>query len=235
MDIFCKSCHIQQHLLYHLNYYCMYLQITHLSDITTSNGKHVRDEILNCTFLCRLKCQQNLDCPNLSCPDKWTWKLWQKSLTETICNEKGKLHEALGMWTRNEVQWNWKYHEGYLYQCNNDTWTCAKVTKKDCQLYNATNPFLPSTIPTITQPVMDAAKHATMVTFTPPRELKTRQEPKMNQSTMFQELVTSLLIWEKELLQYVEYHLDEEELFHIITNDNKLYFVSDGGKLEGLG
>eukprot|EP00957_Ditylum_brightwellii_P099299 7563868-Ditylum_brightwellii.AAC.1 len=36
-------------------------------------------------------------------------------------------------------------------------------------------------------------------------------------------------------MQAVECHYDEEEIIYLLQTDIKLYFVSDGGKVNGLG
>eukprot|EP00957_Ditylum_brightwellii_P126663 9654710-Ditylum_brightwellii.AAC.1 len=123
MDIFCTSSHIQQQQYSHLNYCCIYLKVTCLSDITTSDGRYVKDNMLNCMYPQSPKCKRNLDWPQQSCPGKQVWKLWKKTLTETICNNNRKLHETLGEQTEDSNQWNWRYHKDNVYQCTKEGWT----------------------------------------------------------------------------------------------------------------
>eukprot|EP00957_Ditylum_brightwellii_P051987 3943285-Ditylum_brightwellii.AAC.1 len=48
--IFCTSRRIQQQQYSHLNYCCIYLNVTCLLDIAISDERYVKDNILNCTY-----------------------------------------------------------------------------------------------------------------------------------------------------------------------------------------
>eukprot|EP00957_Ditylum_brightwellii_P083072 6314742-Ditylum_brightwellii.AAC.1 len=144
MDIFCASRHILRQQYFHLNYYRIYLKVTCLSDTTISDRQYVKDNILNCTFPQRPKCKHYLDWPRQSCPDEQVWRFWKKTLTETICNNNRKLHKTLGEWTEDTDQWNWRYHEDYVYQGTNEGWTQARLISKSRELYTAMTTFSPS-------------------------------------------------------------------------------------------
>eukprot|EP00957_Ditylum_brightwellii_P081520 6201960-Ditylum_brightwellii.AAC.1 len=181
------------------------------------------------------KCTRKLDWSCQSCPDKWAWKLWEKTFTEAIYNEQGRLRTVLGKWTRDTVGWIWRYHESYLYHQENNQWKRAPVVQQDRHLHTVTCQFLLCELPINAKPVTDAIKTATTIMYTPPVSIAAEDNTEETQPAMFMELLNHLPEWEREILQSIEYHFDEEGIVHILKSNNKLYFVSNGGESDRLG
>eukprot|EP00957_Ditylum_brightwellii_P069458 5274384-Ditylum_brightwellii.AAC.1 len=84
-----------------LNYCGLFLEITTVAEITTLDGKRIREEIF---YLHRIPMTprhalEKGTWPRQNRPNLETWKTWQKLLVKTICNEYGVLHIPLGKWT----------------------------------------------------------------------------------------------------------------------------------------
>eukprot|EP00957_Ditylum_brightwellii_P155535 11839681-Ditylum_brightwellii.AAC.1 len=71
MDVLCKSQQVAEHHVTPLNYCRLYLCITCISDITTSDGKSILLSFLNGPPPQCPKCKFNLDLPKQGCPDEW--------------------------------------------------------------------------------------------------------------------------------------------------------------------
>eukprot|EP00957_Ditylum_brightwellii_P077074 5857545-Ditylum_brightwellii.AAC.1 len=82
-----------------LNYCHIYLQVTHLSDITTSDGKRPHPTIPQATAT-RLNNQlQCLQWPIQAKPNKATWQLWTETLQFLVCGTALSLAVPLRKWT----------------------------------------------------------------------------------------------------------------------------------------
>eukprot|EP00957_Ditylum_brightwellii_P109242 8333172-Ditylum_brightwellii.AAC.1 len=100
MDQFMDSPHIEPEEVKLPNYCRLLLEITTVAEITTLDGKRIREKIFYPQRI-PMKPRHDLDKgtwlrqnrPNLE-----TWKTWQKLLVKTICNEYGVLHSPLGKW-----------------------------------------------------------------------------------------------------------------------------------------
>eukprot|EP00957_Ditylum_brightwellii_P171949 13091471-Ditylum_brightwellii.AAC.1 len=87
--------------------------------------------------------------------------------------QMGKLRTALGKWTRDTVEWIWRYHKNYLYHQENNQWKRTPVIQQDRHLHTAIHQFLPCELPPNALPVTDAIKTATTIIYTPPVSITT--------------------------------------------------------------
>ena len=113
-----------------LNYCCIYLQVTHVSDISTSDRKRLHQGMLT-----KLECfdnqYQTLNWPEQSKPDKTTQNLWNQTLRRLLCTNNDYLQKPLGRWLYTFKQWyayfNLTTQETYIYS---KQWTKHKVKTK---------------------------------------------------------------------------------------------------------
>jgi hypothetical protein len=107
-----------------MNYCRMYLQVTTLADITTSDGKRIRSDIQagDRNVLHR---DQTIDWPYQQKPGKNSWMKWKKNLRLVFCHQADALRNTLGQWTiKEESIWNNRYSKdlNILYTKRNGEW-----------------------------------------------------------------------------------------------------------------
>eukprot|EP00978_Attheya_sp_CCMP212_P007873 scaffold18320_cov37-Attheya_sp.AAC.1 len=90
----------------------MYLQVTRVSDISTTAGSRILAQILNGDITKEQLNQfyePNIEWPRQDRPNKAAWNLWRKALNKTVCTSAGKLYTPLGPWNE-ELDDSWKYY-----------------------------------------------------------------------------------------------------------------------------
>eukprot|EP00978_Attheya_sp_CCMP212_P043275 scaffold279589_cov64-Attheya_sp.AAC.1 len=91
-----------------LNYCRLYLRVTTLSDITTSDGTQIKEDILT-GFRDLSQSIDSKDWPHQEKPDKATWTKWEKMIREVFCNFSTYLKKPLGKWTEQADTTSWKF------------------------------------------------------------------------------------------------------------------------------
>ena len=87
-----------------LNCCRMYLRVTSLADICSSDGKTVmrRYKMVNESTAPSLRKHSHLEWPFQRNPNDRTWKLWRNTMRKIIPTFGDRLDEPLGHWTTNE-------------------------------------------------------------------------------------------------------------------------------------
>ena len=92
-----------------LNYCRLYLQVTHLSDITTSDGRKLHPEMLQQPSKFNNQ-HKHLLWPEQGKPNTITWELWKKMLRTTLCYDNDILKQLLGKWLLSYKKWHAYYN-----------------------------------------------------------------------------------------------------------------------------
>eukprot|EP00978_Attheya_sp_CCMP212_P015193 scaffold39147_cov55-Attheya_sp.AAC.6 len=90
MDVVLKSPTISPSTYGSLNYCRMYLQVTTLSDITTSDKNYIRHDAL-LGDIDRTQIMNDIQWPYQEKPNPETWKLWDKTIRTLFCTHGQKL------------------------------------------------------------------------------------------------------------------------------------------------
>eukprot|EP00978_Attheya_sp_CCMP212_P042224 scaffold253689_cov69-Attheya_sp.AAC.1 len=221
----------------------MYLQVTCISEITSSDGKSLILGILDPDIAPTTSKHRRLDNFQWSQqdePDTETWKIWRKALLNTICDEGGTLHQPLGIWKTSDRKWQYQYSysERAMYRFGAIKWHKHAYVKHTRRVYEVEKDSTVSLLPSDAVPITDVIKRPTKYFFTTPAGTQSNAKDPPNNPETFEEYLGQLPAWETSLLSC----LTEEEL-SITVHDLKqhleqatnLYLVSDGGATEGHG
>ena len=88
----------------------IFMQHTYLSEITSSDGTQIAQQIYNQYPPKSLDHQPEHDWPRQSKPCALSWKKYMGVIKRIFCKQNGKLHSPLGNWLRQSDKWNWRYN-----------------------------------------------------------------------------------------------------------------------------
>ena len=94
---------LSQHDQQRLNCCRMFLKVTSLADICSSDGKTVMRQFKTCNekTATKLKISQ-LEWPFQCNPKETTWKIWRNAIKRAINTYGDRLEEPMGQWKTNE-------------------------------------------------------------------------------------------------------------------------------------
>ena len=107
----------------------MYLEVTTIADITSSDGKEIVSRALRGnSHSCEPK-RGMTKWPVQAIPDDNTWKLWDKACFSTLCQENRKLYKPLGKWTHIDENWKFRYSHSKerMYQYDEEFWSSHEL------------------------------------------------------------------------------------------------------------
>jgi hypothetical protein len=226
-----------------LNACRMYLQVTRVSDIATTDGSRILARILSGDITKEQLnefYQPNIEWPRQDRPNKAAWNLWRKALNKTICTSAGKLYTPLGQWNA-EIDDSWKYYfstvDNYLYVRQKDKWTKHRPTRLGI-IQQFTRAGQKSAPPTLKYPAIPKIRANTYVCH---HSISSRKPIKETISTPTPETFAEYIQqnaapWEKHLLRDLEEPTDSElSLADNLKLGKELFLVSDGGDTDGSG
>jgi hypothetical protein len=219
----------------------LYLRVTRVSDITTSDGSRITARMLMGTYtpteIDDVR-PTKIEWPYQEKPDKSAWKIWIKALQTTICRENGQLFQSLGKWNA-KIEYDWKYYltskDNYLYSRQDGSWCRHKPIRLGLVL-KFNKDHSPSPPPINPYPVNPSLNQTNIVCHhayssrTPPPSAK----PKAN--TFPEHLAIHMEPWETHLLSdIVEYDDSNFSLADHVRLGDELILGTDGGDTDGNG
>jgi hypothetical protein len=98
-----------------INYCRQYLQVTHVSDIASSDGKKLHPLILSDQPDKLFNQMPTLNWAIQDCPSAKTWKIWKETIQALYCSNGRNLTTKLGKWTlTHKTGWHITMFEGNL-------------------------------------------------------------------------------------------------------------------------
>jgi hypothetical protein len=239
MDAVLKSPTISTSECARINYCRMYLQVTTLSDITTSDGNYIRYDVLMGEGD-RTQRIEDIKWPYQEKPNTETWKLWEKTIRSLFCTHGQKLRQPLGQWTDPEIT-KWKYRYSHktqaLYRYSKSQWHEHQNDKRSRRRILVEESSKPTTLPDDSVPVTDIEELFEGFQFSIPTQAS--PEAPINETTIetFSDYVRTLPDWEQQLISSTRESTDETEstLNKLLTTAEDLFLVTDGGANDGHG
>jgi hypothetical protein len=222
-----------------INYCRLYLQVTTIADITTSDGKRIRTEIMegdrNDT-----RRDQSLDWPFQQKPGKTEWKKWKKYLQQTFCTSEEKLKQPLGNWIETDDTWNHRYAKDRqtIYTKTNGEWFKHDVkTIKRQYIIAYSNNREKTILPPETCPITDLEQGFDEQRFTTPAQTIKQRHSTIPLVQTFEQYKETLPSWVQQLISMTEEQVHDNELLlhELLQIQRSLNFVTDGGATEGHG
>ena len=243
MEVFARAKHISSATLAKLNYCRMYLAVTTLADIASSDGKKIVSRALRGNSqLCEPK-RGLIKWPVQAVPDDHTWKLWDKACFTTLCHENGNLFQPLGKWTHVDENWKFRYSESteLMYQYDDNFWSSHELYGHTRRVKYANPEYIEvPEVPSDATPITDVgwlgASDPQVYVFTHPTERESNQEAKEPCRSTWDKYISKLQKWEQVLLKKVMEDPNlSQTLRECIERGVKLWFVTDGGAKDGKG
>jgi hypothetical protein len=200
-----------------MNYCRMYLQVTRLADISTSDGKRIRSDMQEGDRNV-LNRDQTIDWPYQQKPGKASWKKWKKNLRLVFCHQADALTDTLGQWTLDkEIIWNNRYSKDHniLYTKRNGEWYAhaIKHTNKIWYIIATSNEGEQTVLPLNTVPITDLEERYDKQRFTVPASLATQKRTASNKPTKdFEDYNTTLPLWVQQLISGAQEYPHDNEL-----------------------
>jgi hypothetical protein len=237
MDAFLKSPAVSEKDYAALNYCRLYLKVTTLSDIVTSDGKRITANALTGYR----NISDNIDTmewPHQEKSDKQTWNKWEKLLLVVHCNYGVSLKKTLGKWTTpSETKWRHRYshEEKAVYKCTNHTWIKYDIKKSNRRYMVASDYREETTLPTDTTPITDLEELIEGKKFTRPALPQEKEVQEIQTYTSFRQYISTLPKWIQQLIQSTYKSLDGSlpELYELLILNTQLTFVTNGGATDG--
>ena len=220
-----------------LNYCRLYLQVTHVSDITTSDGKKLHHGIMHKQESFNNQ-HQTLNWPEQQIPDKPTWKLWNQTLRQILCTYNNNLKQPLGRWLTTFKRWYAYFHlvtqETYIYSRRWHKHVIKTKTRSYMSVsVRGSRTAKPNLDDKNLAPITDIQRVGDTLQFTPPMSYKIRQKRKP--PTSFRQYIQTLEKWERQLLKHWQHVHNEQDLQKEIQLGTTFYYVTDGGADDGIG
>jgi hypothetical protein len=220
-----------------INYCRLFLRITHISDITTSDGKSLHPAILQhpANFQNQNK---HLNWPEQRKPDTTTWELWKKTLKTHLCYNNNTLKTPLGKWTLPYKKWqaylNAQENTVVIYTVEWTKHTIIQETRTHMVIKKkGEKTYPPRTKEKYMWPITDLIPTGSNYQFTRPTPYKRTQ--KKQKPDTFQDYIKTISKWERQLFLYWEHVKHPDDLKMQILLGTALYYVTDGGADDGIG
>jgi hypothetical protein len=219
----------------------LYLQVSRVSDITTTDGNRIATKMLagDREDNADLRTQE-YTWPRQERPQERAWKTWRTAITTVISTTAGKLHKPLGEWHHNhEASWNYLASNSTrkLYHRTQQGWRCHSMTrngrikKYETEHRNIKHP------PQDAYPMTPIRAHNTIMC--PNSESSKQTVPRIvipEVTNLREYLDTQTEPWERPLLKNAkEITCHRFELKDHLHMGTPILFVSDGGLTDGLG
>eukprot|EP00978_Attheya_sp_CCMP212_P000100 scaffold186_cov32-Attheya_sp.AAC.3 len=216
MDAFLQSPSIPKKDYAALNYCRLYLRVTTLSDITTSDGKQIMHAILTGYRDLHLHVDPT-EWPHQAKPDKPTWNKWENHLLAVHCTNGSHLRQPLGKWTEAPVE-KWKYRYSHpnkaMYAKDEDEWLKYDLRKSKCnrRFLIATHHFGDTTqLPEGTIPITDVEETFSGKKFTIPSTLQETNPTETPIIATFEQYISTLPKWIQQLIQSTQEEFHENQ------------------------
>eukprot|EP00978_Attheya_sp_CCMP212_P043417 scaffold283137_cov66-Attheya_sp.AAC.3 len=130
----------------------------------------------------------NFQWPQQEEPDTETWKIWQKTLLSTICDEGGMLHQPLGIWLPSNHSWQYQYSyaDQAMYRFGATEWHKHEYVKHTRQVYKVKKESKVSLLPPDAVPITYVIKHPTKYVFTTPTRAQSNAKDQPNDPETFE-------------------------------------------------
>eukprot|EP00978_Attheya_sp_CCMP212_P043636 scaffold287938_cov33-Attheya_sp.AAC.1 len=119
----------------------MYLRVTCISEITSTDGNEIVRWALGDTSQWREPKGGKLLWPEQANPEEETWKLWNKACYSTLCHTNQKLYTPLGKWTLVINDWAYIYSEStarmYRFRKKTQQWISHELSGRTRRLQYA--------------------------------------------------------------------------------------------------
>lgn len=215
-----------------INYCRLYLRVTSLSEICSSDGKTIMRKYKTCnqTTSTTMRRQSNLEWPHQNNPNEQSWKLWRMAIRKIVPTYGDRLNTPLGNWITNE-------DFDKLYDSNNKCaliydnlqWKKYEVITKG-RRFKAFGELQGTGIPNKTHtPITDTTDKGT---FTTQNEHQKISKP--NKQKTFAEYIAKLSKWQRQLIYKADKRANSD-FRKEINLGNTIWLCSDGGVYMNKG
>ena len=219
--------------LQRLNACRLFLQVTLLSKIGTTNGKDIQNNILKGK---RKSIESNKHWPRQKFPDIATWKMWKSILKKNFFSYKNHLQSKfqLGSWDYLPSQLARKYTFLYIsalneiYQRQGKTivnWF-ANEKRRTTITHNVDSQDTVPSIPVDAHPINFILDDSFYIMRNP------NFTPTNNKPSSLIDFIQSKPVWERTLIDHFQDNTNVESLLQCLTNRSDLLIASDGSKIR---
>ena len=204
----------------------MYLRVTSLADICSSDGKTVMRHYKMCneSTAPSMRKHSHLEWPFQRNPNDRTWKLWRNTMRKIIPTFGDRLDEPLGHWTTNEDYdklFDSDHNKVLIY--DNLQWKKYDVVSKD-RRYKKLGDYEGTGIPLKTHtPITDMTNEGT---FTTQKNHLEKIGTKIHHT--FAKYISKLAKWQRQLIYKADKRKNTEFCLALNMGD-EIWICSDGG------
>jgi hypothetical protein len=226
----------------------LYLRCTTISDICNANGTEVTDDAIECNNEAIIICDNSWPCQTRPGPNhRTTWKTFIRCLCKSTPLKSKRvsrvLEQPLGHWLENVQIRRKKSDYVFIDPVKNDvyirheqSWSKGNICqqRKYWTYHNLIGvEEIESATSLIPAEVVNESKQR--INWSQRCNVKTRNDSIYKESD-WEIYKKSIPIWEKHVLQNIEFMDDEEKILEILSNEEcTIYCVSDGGVEGSLG